>query len=118
MCACISHRLLPTTVQSIVKVGGGENFKGKVEKEVSLHYSNVALVDPTDGKPCRIIYRYLEDGKKVRVSTRSKRIIPFPVREEDYFKEAQQGKNAEQKVVILWVSHAMVKRVWHGVQHC
>lgn len=81
-------------MQCLVKHGGrgGDTFKGLLEKEVPLHYSNVALVDPEDGNPCRVTYRYLENGAEVRVSTRSKRIIPFPVLKEDYILEAQKGK--------------------------
>ncbi len=39
---------------------------GIVEKEMSLHVSNVALLDATTGKAGRIGYRTLEDGRKVR----------------------------------------------------
>ena len=39
---------------------------GIVEKEMSLHISNVALVDSATGKPSRIGFRTLEDGRKVR----------------------------------------------------
>jgi large subunit ribosomal protein L24 len=39
---------------------------GIVEKEMSLHVSNVALLNATTGKAGRIGYRTLEDGRKVR----------------------------------------------------
>jgi len=40
---------------------------GIVEKEASLHISNVALVNPATGKADRVGYKVLADGKKVRV---------------------------------------------------
>ena len=39
---------------------------GIVEKEATIHVSNVSLVDPDNGEPTRIGFRYLEDGRKVR----------------------------------------------------
>lgn len=41
----------------------------KVEK--SVHISNVALADPKTGKPTRVGYNTLKDGKKVRVAKKS-----------------------------------------------
>lgn len=60
-----------------------DGFSGKMQREAPLHYSNVALVDPGDGQPCRIKYMYTEDGEKVRASRRSGRIIPNPVQSKD-----------------------------------
>ena len=51
------------------------NPGGIVEKELSLHISNIAHVDPASGKPTRIGYRVLEDGRKVRVARRSGEVI-------------------------------------------
>jgi large subunit ribosomal protein L24 len=48
---------------------------GIVEKELSLHISNIAHVDPASGKPTRIGYRVLDDGRKVRVARRSGEVI-------------------------------------------
>lgn len=48
---------------------------GIVEKELALHISNVAHVDPASGKPTRIGYRILGDGRKVRVARRSGEVI-------------------------------------------
>ena len=45
------------------------------ELEAPLHVSNVALADPQDGKPTRVGYRILEDGRKVRFARRSGEII-------------------------------------------
>ena len=44
---------------------------GIVEKESKLHVSSVALLDPEDGKPCRVGYRFGADGVKERFSKRS-----------------------------------------------
>jgi len=48
---------------------------GIIEKEASIHVSNVAHVDPKDGKPTRIGVKVLEDGRKVRVARRSGEVI-------------------------------------------
>ena len=44
---------------------------GIVEKEASLHVSNVALVDPKSGKPTRAGYKIKEDGSKIRIAKKS-----------------------------------------------
>jgi large subunit ribosomal protein L24 len=44
---------------------------GIITKEASIHVSNVALVDPKDGKPTRVGYSVLKDGTKVRIAKRS-----------------------------------------------
>src|SRR5437870_10453324 len=48
---------------------------GIVEKELTIHISNVAHVDPQSGRPTRIGYKFLEDGRKVRVARRSGEVI-------------------------------------------
>jgi large subunit ribosomal protein L24 len=48
---------------------------GIIEREGSIHLSNVMLVDPTSGKPTRVGARSLGDGKKVRVARRSGEIL-------------------------------------------
>ncbi len=48
---------------------------GMIEKEASLHVSNVALIDPKGGKATRVGYKKLEDGTKVRVARRSGEVI-------------------------------------------
>lgn len=40
---------------------------GIVEKEASIHVSNVAIFNPVTGKADRIGFKALQDGKKVRV---------------------------------------------------
>jgi large subunit ribosomal protein L24 len=44
---------------------------GIVEKEASLHISNVAHVDPKTSKATRIGYKLMEGGRKVRVARKS-----------------------------------------------
>jgi large subunit ribosomal protein L24 len=44
---------------------------GIINKEASVHLSNLALADPKDGKPTRVGFSVLPDGRKVRVSKRS-----------------------------------------------
>jgi len=48
---------------------------GIVEKELTIHASNIAHVDPQSRKPTRIGYRNLGDGRKVRFARRSGEII-------------------------------------------
>ena len=48
------------------------NPQGGLERrEAPLHVSNVALVDPKDGKATRVRFETGKDGKKVRVSART-----------------------------------------------
>lgn len=44
---------------------------GIEQKELSIHVSNVALADPKSGKPTRVGYKTLKDGKKVRMARKS-----------------------------------------------
>jgi large subunit ribosomal protein L24 len=44
---------------------------GIISKESTVHLSNLALADPKDGKPTRVGFRVLPDGRKVRVAKRS-----------------------------------------------
>jgi large subunit ribosomal protein L24 len=48
---------------------------GIVEKEASIHVSNVAHIDPKTNQPTRVGYKVLEDGRKVRVAKRSGEVI-------------------------------------------
>jgi large subunit ribosomal protein L24 len=48
---------------------------GIVEKEASIHLSNLAHVDPKDDKPTRVGLRVLDDGRKVRYAKRSGEVI-------------------------------------------
>jgi large subunit ribosomal protein L24 len=47
---------------------------GVVEKELAIHWSNVALRDPKDGKPTRIGFKSV-DGRKLRFAKRSGEMI-------------------------------------------
>lgn len=48
---------------------------GIKEKELSVHISNVSLIDPKSGKATRVGYKTLEDGSKVRVAKVSGDVI-------------------------------------------
>ena len=48
---------------------------GIISKEAPLHLSNIALADPKDGKPTRVGFKVLEDGRKVRFVKRSGDLI-------------------------------------------
>lgn len=48
---------------------------GIVEKEGSIHVSNVSLIDPESGEATRVGFRALEDGRKVRYAKRSGEVI-------------------------------------------
>jgi len=43
--------------------------------EAPIDVSNVAHMDPKDGKPTRVGFKTLKDGKKVRVARRSGEVI-------------------------------------------
>jgi large subunit ribosomal protein L24 len=57
-------------VKRHTKPGLGGNG-GIITKEASMHVSNVALVDPKDGKATRVGYTVLKDGTKARIAKRS-----------------------------------------------
>jgi large subunit ribosomal protein L24 len=77
-------RVLPTEQRAVVQ---GVNVArrhtkprmgepgGIVEKELALHISNIAHLDPASGKPTRIGYKFLDDGRKVRIARRSGEVI-------------------------------------------
>jgi large subunit ribosomal protein L24 len=48
---------------------------GIVEKELTIHVSNVAHIDPQSRKPTRVGYKFLGDGRKVRVARRSGEVL-------------------------------------------
>ncbi len=43
--------------------------------EAPIHISNVAHIDPKEGKPTRVGFKTLKDGKKVRVTKKSGEVI-------------------------------------------
>ncbi|MBQ0817182.1 MAG: 50S ribosomal protein L24 [Methyloceanibacter sp.] len=48
---------------------------GIITKEAPVNISNIALEDPKDGKPTRVGYKFLKDGRKVRFARRSGEVI-------------------------------------------
>ena len=48
---------------------------GIISKEAAIHISNLALEDPKDGKPTRVGYKFLKDGRKIRFAKRSGEVI-------------------------------------------
>jgi len=48
---------------------------GIIAKEAPIHVSNLALEDPKDGKPTRVGFKRLDDGRKVRFAKRSGEVI-------------------------------------------
>lgn len=44
---------------------------GIISKEGTINLSNIAIADPKDGKPTRVGFKVLEDGRKVRFAKRS-----------------------------------------------
>ena len=60
-------------VKRHLKADGRRNIQaGIIEKEAYIHISNVMIVDKKVNKPTRIGVSFLADGKKVRVSKKSK----------------------------------------------
>lgn len=72
--------------KDLVKVAGiammTKHYKARKQGEASsikkqegyIHASNVMLIS-SDKKPCRVNFKVLEDGKKVRVCNRTKEVI-------------------------------------------
>ncbi|PNX89190.1 50S ribosomal protein l24-like, partial [Trifolium pratense] len=60
----------------------GQGHEGGIfTVEAPIHASNVQVIDPVTGRPCKVGTKYLEDGTKVRVSRgigASGSIIPRP----------------------------------------
>ncbi|MFN0041894.1 MAG: 50S ribosomal protein L24 [Alphaproteobacteria bacterium] len=48
---------------------------GIVEREASVHVSNVAIADPKTDKPTRVGIKRLEDGTRTRIAKRSGEVI-------------------------------------------
>jgi large subunit ribosomal protein L24 len=63
-------------VKRVLKDAAGQ--PRELHRERPIHYSMVNLIDPVDGRACRIRWGFLEDGTRVRVSARSGQIIPKP----------------------------------------
>ena len=52
-----------------------ENAGGIISKELPIHVSNVALIDPKSGKATRVGIKVEKDGSKVRVAQKSGEVI-------------------------------------------
>ncbi|MGI4752143.1 MAG: 50S ribosomal protein L24 [Janthinobacterium lividum] len=48
---------------------------GIITKELPIDISNVAHVDPKTGNPTKVVFKFLEDGSKVRIAKKSGEII-------------------------------------------
>ncbi|KJW02102.1 ribosomal protein L24 [Rickettsia endosymbiont of Ixodes pacificus] len=48
---------------------------GIITKELPIHISNIAHIDPKTGNPTKVAFKFLEDGSKVRVAKKSGEII-------------------------------------------
>ena len=48
---------------------------GIISKEAPMHLSNLSIADPKDGKPTRVGFKVLDDGRKVRFAKRSGDLI-------------------------------------------
>ena len=53
----------------------GQQEGGIISKEAPIQLSNIAIVDPKDGKATRVGFKILDDGRKVRVAKRSGDLI-------------------------------------------
>jgi large subunit ribosomal protein L24 len=48
---------------------------GIMDKEVPIHISNLALIDPKTSEPTRVGFKVVEGGRKVRIARRSGEMI-------------------------------------------
>ncbi len=48
---------------------------GIIAKEMPIHISNLAHLDPKDNKPTRVGFKINKDGSKVRIAKRSGEVI-------------------------------------------
>ena len=48
---------------------------GIIEKEATIHLSNIMLIDPKTDKPTRIGFRVLDNGSKARVARSTGNVI-------------------------------------------
>jgi large subunit ribosomal protein L24 len=48
---------------------------GIISKEAAVQLSNLQIADPKDGKPSRVGFKILDDGRKVRFAKRSGDLI-------------------------------------------
>ena len=48
---------------------------GIIEKEASIHVSNLMVMDPKTSEPTRVGFKNIDDGTKVRISKKSGEIL-------------------------------------------
>ena len=48
---------------------------GIIEREATIHLSNIALIDPKTNKPTRVSFRVLDNGTKTRVARATGNLI-------------------------------------------
>ena len=64
------------TIKRHTKPNPQKNVKGGiVEREATIHVSNVMLVDPDSSSPTRVGYQVHEDGSKLRISRKSGAVV-------------------------------------------
>jgi large subunit ribosomal protein L24 len=64
------------TIKRHTKPNPQRNIKGGVvEREASVHASNVQLVCPECGRPTRIGHKILGDGRKVRICRKCEGVV-------------------------------------------
>jgi len=73
----------------------GDGEPGFMLNEEPLHYTEVKLVDPATGKPADTIYKFNEEGQKVRVCKESGRVIPKPPGERTDWKSRSAVKEGD-----------------------
>ena len=62
-----------------IKGDSDRGIKGRmIQRERTIPYGNVNLIDPISGKPTRISRKFMEDGSKVRLAKKSGAVIPRP----------------------------------------
>jgi len=56
--------------QRPTQTASGQQAGGVIEREGPIHVSNVAMIDPKDGRPTRVGIE-IADGKRLRIAKRS-----------------------------------------------
>ncbi len=62
-------------IKKHARAGGGVRQAGIIEMEAPIHLSNVKLLCSRCQQPTRVGFRFLADGKKVRVCRRCSEVI-------------------------------------------
>ena len=57
------------------KASGVGQPGGIIEREATIHLSNIALIDPKTDKPTRVSFRVLDNGVKTRVARATGNVI-------------------------------------------